>query len=122
VNAASGAWPRLPFTRELFIAVFADYIAAVWPAQVAAYLVGLVMVAAVLRPSPAGQRLVFGLLLLTTTPVPRAVLAISLARSLLSGSAAFLLGAAQDWPLLFSGIAVVLLTRRDRQRPVPARP
>jgi hypothetical protein len=62
-----------------------------------------------------------GLLLLTTAPVPRALLAIPLAWSLLGGSAAFLLGVAQDWPLLFSGTATVLLMWRDRQRRVPAR-
>lgn len=215
----------LPFTREQFTAVFADYNAAVWPAQVVAYVLGLAMVAAVLRPSPAGHRLVstglalmwawtgvayhglffavinpaalgfaalfvlqgalfvyhgvlrhrlsfgpsvgparwlgwglvvyaamaypllgawaghgypqlpmfgitpcpvtlftFGLLLLTTAPVPRSVLAIPLAWSLLGGSAAFLLGIAQDWPLLFSGISVVLLIRRDHRRQGRARP
>jgi hypothetical protein len=215
----------LPFTREQFTAVFADYNAAVWPAQVVAYALGVVMAAAVLRPSPAGHRLVsaglalmwawtgvayhglffstinpaalgfaalfvvqgalfvyygvmrhrlafgpsdgpagwlgwglvvyaamlypmlgawvghgyprmpmfgitpcpvtlfsFGLLLLTSTPVPRSLLVIPLAWSLLGGSAAFLLGVAQDWPLLFSGIAVVLLVNRDRRRLVRARP
>jgi len=215
----------LPFTRDQFITVFADYNAAVWPGQVVAYVLGLVMVAAVLRPSPVGHRLVsvglavmwtwtgvayhglffsrinpaalgfaalfviqgallaylgvvrnrlvfgpsigpaswlgwslviyaavlypavgvltghgypqmpmfgitpcpvtlftFSMLLLTTAPVPRALLPIPLAWSLLGGSAAFLLGIAQDWPLLFSGISIVLLVIRDRQRLNLARP
>ena len=214
----------LPFTREQFTAVFVDYNVAIWPAQVVAYGLGLLMVGAVLRPSPASQRLVsaglalmwvwtgfayhglffatinpaalgfgmlfvvqgalfaylgvarhrlcfgpaagapgwlgwslvayaaalypllgvwaghgypqlpmfgitpcpvtlftLGLLLLTTAPVPRALLAIPLAWSLLGGSAAFLLGVAQDWPLLFSGTATVLLMWRDRRPRVPAR-
>jgi len=215
----------LPFTREQFTNVFAVYNAAVWPVQVVAYVLGLAMFAAVLRPSPGGHRLVsaglalvwistgvayhglffatinpaarffgvlfvvqgalfaylgvmrrrlsfgpsgslagwlgwglvvyaallypvlgvwvghgypqmpmfgitpcpvtlftFGLLLLTTTPVPRALLAIPLAWSLLGGSAAFLLGVAQDWPLLFSGIVAVLLVWRDRRRLASGRP
>lgn len=212
----------LPFTREQFIAVFADYNVAVWPAQVVAYAVGLGMVAAVLRPSPSGSRFVaaalalmwtwtgvayhglffaainkaalgfaalfvvqgalfaylgvvrgrlsfgpaggaaswlgwglvvyasllypmlgawaghgypgtpmfgitpcpvtlftFGMLLLTRTPVPKWLLAIPLAWSLLGGSAAFLLGIPQDWPLLFSGLSIVVLALRDRPRPAP---
>jgi hypothetical protein len=64
----------------------------------------------------------FGMLLLSTAPVPRALLPIPLAWSLLGGSAAFLLGIAQDWPLLFSGISIVLLVIRDRQRLNLARP
>lgn len=48
----------LPFTREQFFAVFADYNAAVWPVQVLAYLAGLAVVAALLRPSPVRHRLV----------------------------------------------------------------
>lgn len=209
----------LPFTREQFITVFADYNAAVWPVQVVAYGLGGLMVAAVLRPSPAGNRMVsaglalmwiwtgvvyhglffsrvnpaalgfaalfvvqgvllahlgavrqrlifgpahgpagwlgwglviyaavlypavgagaghgypqlpmfgitpcpvtlftFGLLLLTTAAVPRVLLVIPLVWSLLGGSAAFLLGIVQDWPLLFSGVAILLLVRRDRPR------
>jgi hypothetical protein len=215
----------LPFTRDQFITVFAEYNAVVWPAQVVAYVLGMVMVAALLRPSPAGHRMVslglavmwtwtgvayhglffsrinpaalgfaalfviqgallaylgvvrnrlvfgpsigpaswlgwslviyaavlypavgvltghgypqmpmfgitpcpvtlftFSMLLLTTAPVPRALLPIPLAWSLLGGSAAFLLGIAQDWPLLFSGISIVLLVIRDRQRLNLARP
>jgi Family of unknown function (DUF6064) len=50
----------LPFTREQFTAVIADYHAAIWAAQVVAYALGLVVAAAVLRPSPAGHRLASG--------------------------------------------------------------
>jgi Family of unknown function (DUF6064) len=209
----------LPFTREQFLGVFADYNTAIWPAQVLAYVLGLVVVAALLRPSPLGHRAVagvlaamwiwtgvayhglyfsrinpvalvfgalfvlqgllfvvagvagrrlafghaagpasavgwalvayaavlypllgawtghaypslpmfgvtpcpvtlfsFGVLMLASAPVPRWLLIIPLAWSLVGGSAAFLLGVPQDWPLLFSGLTIVLLVLRDRRR------
>lgn len=48
----------LPFTREQFLGVFADYNTAVWPAQVIACAIGLAMALALLRPSPAADRLI----------------------------------------------------------------
>lgn len=48
----------LPFTREQFVAVFADYNSAVWPAQVVAYLVGLGMVVMLFRRSAASDRII----------------------------------------------------------------
>jgi len=48
----------LPFTREQFVAVFAEYNAGIWPAQVLAYVLGLAMVALLLRPSPVGSRVI----------------------------------------------------------------
>jgi hypothetical protein len=57
----------------------------------------------------------FGLLLLTTSPVPRWLLVIPFIWSLIGGSATLLLGVPQDWPLLFSGVATVsLLVFLDR--------
>lgn len=209
----------LPFTQAQFLGVFTDYNTAVWPVQVAAYLLGLAVMAALLRSSPRGhpfvggvlaamwvwtgvayhgvffarinpaalafgalfvaqgvlfviagvvrRRLVFGLsagfasalgwalvvyaavlypllglwsghdypampmfgitpcpltlftfglLLLTVAPVPRWLLVIPLAWSLVGGSAAFMLGVKQDWPLLFSGLTIVLMVLRDRRR------
>lgn len=209
----------LPFTREQFLGVFADYNTAVWPVQVLAYVIGLAVVAALLRPSPLGRRFVagalaamwlwtgvayhglyfsrinpvalafgalfvvqgflfviagvfgrrlvfgrsagfastlgwvlvtyaaviypvlghwsghvypgqptfgitpcpvtlftFGVLMLTSAPVPRWLLIIPLAWSLVGGSAAFMLGVPQDWPLLFSGMTIVLLILLDRRR------
>jgi hypothetical protein len=208
----------LPFTREQFFGVFAEYNAAIWPVQIAAYVLGLAIVIALLRPTARGNRLVagllatmwtwtgvvyhglffapinpaalafgalfvvqgvlfvvagvvgrrlvfghskgwgaalgwllvayaavlypwlgqwsghaypaqptfgitpcpvtlfsFGVLLLTARPVPRWLLVIPLLWSLVGGSAAFLLGVPQDWPLLFSGLTVVWLTVRDRR-------
>jgi hypothetical protein len=208
----------LPLTREQFLAVFADYNNAVWPVQIVAYLLGMVVLVAILRPSPLGHRFVagalaamwvwtgvayhglffarinpaawafgalfvvqgsliiiagvvrrrlvfghssgfasvlggvlmayaaviypllgqssghvypaqpmfgitpcpvtlftFGLLLLTLAPVPRWLLVIPAAWSLVGVSAAFMLGVPQDWPLFFSGLTIVLLILRDRR-------
>ena len=173
----------LPFTREQFAGVFADYNTAVWPAQVVAYhglffarinpaalafgalfvvqgvlfliagvvkhrlvfahsagfasAVGwaLVVYAGVLYPllgqwsghvypaqptfgiTPCPVTLFsFGVLLLTSAPVPRWLLIIPLAWSLVGGSAAFALGVPQDWPLLFSGLTILLRTQRRVQK------
>jgi len=48
----------LPFTREQFVAVFAEYNAGIWPAQLLAYLLGLTMAVLLLRPSRAGSRVI----------------------------------------------------------------
>ena len=56
----------------------------------------------------------FGVLLLTLAPVPRWLLIIPGGWSLVGGSAAFMLGVPQDWPLFFSGLTIVLLILRDR--------
>jgi hypothetical protein len=198
----------LPFTRDQFLTVFADYNLAVWPAQVAAYLLGAGIVFALLRPSrradgivgaglalmwiwtglayhatffaainqaaigfaalfvvqgallahaalvrgdfPVAQRrgpaawfgwalvayaavvypliglaghgypampmfgitpcpvtlFTFGVLLVARGPMPRRLLAIPLVWALIGGSAAFLLGVPQDWPLLIGGLLV----------------
>ena len=63
------------------------------------------------QPSHPVQRpgLQLPLRLLTSAPVPRWLLIIPLAWSLVGGSAAFMLGVPQDWPLLFSGLTIVLL-------------
>lgn len=57
----------------------------------------------------------FGLLLMTTRPVPRWLLVIPVLWSLIGGSAAILLHVPQDWLLLVSGcIAIPLIVARDR--------
>lgn len=208
----------LPFTGDQFLDVFARYNLGVWPAQIAAYAVGVCMVILLLRPSRTASRVTetglaamwiwtgaayhglffsqinkaalafgalfvlqgllllhaairdrlrfgissgplawaggalvlyamalyplagvwaghrypelpmfgitpcpltlftFGLLLLTTAPVPRLLLVIPFLWSLIGGSAALLLGIPQDWPLLFSGVAIPMLLLRDRAR------
>lgn len=57
----------------------------------------------------------FGMLLLARTPVPWRLLVIPLLWSLIGGSAAFLLGVPQDWPLLASALCVLAL--RPRRNP-----
>jgi hypothetical protein len=52
----------LPFSVEQFLGVFARYNEAIWPAQVVAYLLGLVAVVLVLQPTPTSSRLVSGTL------------------------------------------------------------
>jgi hypothetical protein len=46
----------MPFNPQQFLAVFAAYNAAVWPAQVIAYALGLAIVFVLWRPVPMGQR------------------------------------------------------------------
>jgi hypothetical protein len=48
----------LPFTPDQFLAVFAAYNLAVWPAQLVAYLLSLGMVLALLRPTRWTHRIV----------------------------------------------------------------
>jgi Family of unknown function (DUF6064) len=45
-----------PFTLEQFLGVFADYNAAIWPAQIVAYVLGVVAVAALVLQSPQASR------------------------------------------------------------------
>ena len=52
----------LPFTREQFLAVFAAYNEAVWPAQYVAYALGLAAIVAVAKRGPASARVVSGIL------------------------------------------------------------
>ena len=62
----------------------------------------------------------FGLLLMTTAPIPWSVLVVPLLWSLVGGSAAFLLGIQQDWLLLVSGlIAVPVIVLHDRHGHAP---
>lgn len=57
----------------------------------------------------------FGMLLLATSHVSRWLLVIPVAWSLIGGSAALLLGIAQDWLLLFSGLSVLVIVWRERR-------
>jgi len=52
----------LPFSPEAFVALFAQYNSAIWPAQIAAGAAGLLVLAAALRPFRGGGRLAAGLL------------------------------------------------------------
>jgi hypothetical protein len=50
----------LPFTHEQILGVFVAYNEAVWPSQVLAYLLGLLMLALVARPTAQRNRVVAG--------------------------------------------------------------
>lgn len=209
----------LPFTRDQFVADFADYNEAMWLARLVAPLIGAGIAAQVLQPSRAGDRLIgaglalmwlwtgvayhavhfsrinplawifallfvaqgllllrsalqpdrlvfgfemgpsawlgwalvtyaivgyplvgfmagqrmaelpafgitpcpvtlftLGLLLLTTAPVPRALLVIPWLWSLIGGSAAVLLSMPQDWALALGLVVVPWILVRDRTR------
>jgi hypothetical protein len=59
----------LPFTHDAFIDVFRVYNAAIWPAQVAAYLLGATVLLLLIRPTPwAGSAIaaILGLMWLWT--------------------------------------------------------
>lgn len=53
-----------PFTIERFLGVFAAYNAAIWPTQIAAFVLGLVAVAALWRKWPIAARLIPSILAL----------------------------------------------------------
>ena len=52
----------LPFTLEQFLNVFATYNKAIWPAQIAAYVLGTIALAALLWPVRASDRVVSAVL------------------------------------------------------------
>ena len=54
----------MPFTHEQFFEVFRAYNGAIWPAQIFAYLLGIVAVVALARPGRVADRLVSAILAL----------------------------------------------------------
>ena len=52
----------LPFTSEVFLSQFAHYNAAIWPVQIVACALGLLAVAAVVRPFSGSDRIAGGVL------------------------------------------------------------
>ena len=94
----------LPFTLEQFLNVFATYNKAIWPAQIAAYVLGTIAVAALLRPGRASDRVVsavLGLMWLCTGVLYHGVFFSSI------NKAAFALGAlfvVEGVALLYAGI------------------
>jgi len=48
----------LPFTTEVFFSVFERYNAAIWPVQVIAYGLGVLVVLLSLRPRRGGDRII----------------------------------------------------------------
>lgn len=53
-----------PFTIEEFLGVFADYNAAIWPAQVVAYGLGLIAIAGLWNTRPLSSRVILSILAL----------------------------------------------------------
>ena len=53
---------NLPFTIEQFLGVFAAYNVAIWPTQIAAYILGLTAVAAIGLQQPLSTRLILSIL------------------------------------------------------------
>ena len=94
----------LPFTLEQFLNVFATYNKAIWPAQIATYVLGTIAVAALLRPGRASDRVVsavLGLMWLCTGVLYHGVFFSSI------NKAAFALGAlfvVECVALLYAGI------------------
>jgi hypothetical protein len=52
----------LPFTPDQFLAIFVDYNQAIWPGQIAAYLLGGIAVALLFWKRPAGDQAISGIL------------------------------------------------------------
>lgn len=63
----------------------------------------------------------FGMLLLTTQPIPSWLLAIPLLWTLIGGSAAIVLDVPQDWLLLLSGLIMIPLTVRPDRSTQPTK-
>lgn len=54
----------MPFTTEQFLNVFVEYNAAIWPAQIGMYILGLIAIAALPFMKPAAKRLTLSILVL----------------------------------------------------------
>jgi hypothetical protein len=52
----------LPFTLEQFVAVFASYNEAIWPAQIIAYVLGIAAIGALFRPGRTSDRTITAVL------------------------------------------------------------
>ena len=52
----------LPFTTEVYFALFEEYNAAIWPAQVVAYGLGALALWLSVRPRPGSDRIIAGVL------------------------------------------------------------
>ena len=61
-GAIGGIFVMLPFALDQFLAVFSAYNQTIWPAQIVAYSLGLVAVAALFRPGRTSDRVISGVL------------------------------------------------------------
>ena len=104
----------LPFTREQFFAVFADYNRAIWPAQLLAYLLAVAVIALSLHRPRTGDRAVPALLALMwgwTGIVYQATFFSAINKAAFGFAAMFLLQA-----LLFSQMALRGSMRLEMRR------
>lgn len=95
----------LPFTHDQFLGVFAQYNLAIFPAQIVAYLLGLVGVGLVLRPTSGGGRInaaILGVMWLWTGLVYHGLFFSAINGAALVFAAAFVL---QAGLLVYFGIA-----------------
>jgi hypothetical protein len=94
----------LPFTLEQFLNVFAIYNKAIWPVQIAAYLLGSIAVAALLWPGRASGRIVsavLGLMWLCTGVLYHGVFFSSINKAAIAFGALF---AVEGVAILYAGI------------------
>ncbi|WP_339034021.1 DUF6064 family protein [Bradyrhizobium symbiodeficiens] len=94
----------LPFTLEQFLNVFATYNKAIWPAQILAYVLGAVAVAALFRKGRASDRIVsaiLGLMWLSTGILYHGVFFSSINKAAFAFGALFV---AEGAALLYTGI------------------
>ena len=95
----------LPFTLEQFLNVFATYNKAIWPAQIAAYVLGAIAVAALLRPGRASDRVVspavLGLMWLCTGVLYHGVFFSSINKAAFAFGALFVV---EGVALLYAGV------------------
>jgi hypothetical protein len=107
-----GAGERASGLRRWFGAALVAYAALLYPlvGRIAGHAYPAQPVFGV-TPCPV-TLFTLGILLLGAQPVPRQLLVIPALWSLVGGSAAFLLGMPQDWPLLVGGLAAVALAWR----------
>jgi hypothetical protein len=126
---ADGGTPCCCLSAEQFVAVFARYNEAVWPAWAVALSADRVATGSGypampmfgIAPCPV-TIFTFGVLMLARGHVQLWLLAVPVTWSLIGGTAAFLLRVPQDGFLLVSGLVSVpaLLMRERARRTLPA--
>jgi len=95
----------LPFTLEQFLNVFATYNNAIWPSQIAAYVLGAIALSALLRSGQASNRLVsavLGLMWLYTGILYHGVFFSSINKAAIAFGALFVV---EGVALAYAGIA-----------------
>ena len=108
----------MPFTREQFFELFVAYNAAIWPAEVVAYLLGIAAVLALVRPGRAAGQLISAILAILWLWTGLFYHMVYFARI---NPAAYVLGAlflAQAALFVLAGVCGSRLAFRSAQKPV----